>query len=828
MPAAKGSKRTRTAAAEASSPPTRSTSAAGPPAPPSSNLAPARPMSAVAARRAAREAAAAATQAPAPARVEPNPSSSVAAAKDQDVDMRQRSPSPTSTPLQGSSSDEEEAEIVVPRKKAKVAASRYFASGGEEAGSSSSSSSSSLPKARTTTNRAPSEEQEDYTRLEEAGDVSAEWGTPRANRRRREKPSFIDPSCVSSLVPSPGENVVECQARIGGQDKLGTLFFLQADETILLRGVCGITPVWGAVSVLNATLRAAAAGDTTSPLDLADLHEDALHPLFVPNSHAVPPIRALRSATRPPPLRTADGRTLATPSGCAAIVLVSDLDTQVEGLERILAAGGIGHGLGFSTRKGKMPASEVSGRTWSLLVTPEPSYACLREDEQWQAALHSQLPPSPFASTTSGTDWRGDAFVAMVEGPKRVGKSTLAKLLVNELLDRYEAVAYLDTDLGQAEFTAPGFVSLTVLRRPVLGPSFTHLHESFESHFLGSTSPASDPTDYLTACEALLATYRLEVEFAGGDDSASAIGPGRRHKSRVAGPDQSGPSKCRERVPLVVNTSGWIKGLGADILSRLKDLARPTHVFTFADPATETSSFAVQDFPPPFPPAVPYRQIPLPAAFASPLESKWTPADLRTLALASYFYSKGCFVGGQVPRWETTRPLIAQPVRTCSWGSSPSALKASAVYMAGTGDIRYEHCLHALNGSIVAIVADSQPARTDLSRPFPYAPRAPLPSPASSRALGLAIVHSFAPAAESMYLLTPTAPTSSDASALALVKGALDTPVALMCDFTARADESEAGLAGVDWDAVPYLSVETGEAVGRRRVRRNLMRKGQA
>lgn len=138
-------------------------------------------------------------------------------------------------------------------------------------------------------------------------------------------------------------------------------------QTILLRGVCGITPVWGAVSVLNATLRAAAA-DPASPLDLADLPEDALYPLFVPNSHAVPPIRALRSsATAPPPLRTADGRTLAAPSGCAAIVLVSDLDTQVEGLERILAAGGIGHGLGLSTRKGKMPASEVSGRTWSLV-----------------------------------------------------------------------------------------------------------------------------------------------------------------------------------------------------------------------------------------------------------------------------------------------------------------------------------------------------------------------------------------------------------------------------------------------------------------------------
>lgn len=34
---------------------------------------------------------------------------------------------------------------------------------------------------------------------------------------------------------------------------------------------------------------------------------------------------------------------------------------------------------------------------------------------------------------------------------------------------RYEQVAYLDTDLGQPEFTPPGLVSLTVLNTPVLG-----------------------------------------------------------------------------------------------------------------------------------------------------------------------------------------------------------------------------------------------------------------------------------------------------------------------------------------------------------------------
>lgn len=34
---------------------------------------------------------------------------------------------------------------------------------------------------------------------------------------------------------------------------------------------------------------------------------------------------------------------------------------------------------------------------------------------------------------------------------------------------RYSAVGFLDTDLGQTEFTAPGVVSLHLLRHPVLG-----------------------------------------------------------------------------------------------------------------------------------------------------------------------------------------------------------------------------------------------------------------------------------------------------------------------------------------------------------------------
>ncbi|VVB13545.1 unnamed protein product [Arabis nemorensis] len=37
---------------------------------------------------------------------------------------------------------------------------------------------------------------------------------------------------------------------------------------------------------------------------------------------------------------------------------------------------------------------------------------------------------------------------------------------------KYERVAYLDTDVGQPEFTAPGFLSLTVVDKSSLGTSY--------------------------------------------------------------------------------------------------------------------------------------------------------------------------------------------------------------------------------------------------------------------------------------------------------------------------------------------------------------------
>lgn len=48
------------------------------------------------------------------------------------------------------------------------------------------------------------------------------------------------------------------------------------------------------------------------------------------------------------------------------------------------------------------------------------------------------------------------APVVAIVGSKQTGKSTFARLLVNSLLNTWPIVAYLDTDCGQSEFTAPG------------------------------------------------------------------------------------------------------------------------------------------------------------------------------------------------------------------------------------------------------------------------------------------------------------------------------------------------------------------------------------
>ncbi|KAG0593176.1 hypothetical protein KC19_1G309000 [Ceratodon purpureus] len=168
-------------------------------------------------------------------------------------------------------------------------------------------------------------------------------------------------------------------------------------------------------------------------------------------------------------------------------------------------------------------------------------------------------PVDSFPSATSiPRDWKeavetithGSSIpIIAICGAKNVGKSTFARFLVNSLLNRYKEVAYLDTDVGQPEFTAPGCVSLHILDTPVVGPPAMHLRTPDRCFFYGDVSPKSNPMMYVEHVAELFSYFRQKHSV-----NSTLI------------------------VPLVINTHGWVKGIGYDVIVDILKATSPTHV----------------------------------------------------------------------------------------------------------------------------------------------------------------------------------------------------------------------------------------------------------
>lgn len=139
---------------------------------------------------------------------------------------------------------------------------------------------------------------------------------------------------------------------------------------------------------------------------------------------------------------------------------------------------------------------------------------------------------------------------AFICGPKNSGKSTFSRHLLHVLLTRHKRVAYLDTDVGQPEFAPPGCLSLTILDTETLDSKI--LPE--RCYFFGDISSKRDPEIYLTYIFALYDHYRKQY-----------------NQFSTESPSNNG-------VPLIVNTPGWVKGIGYDVLVDMLKHIAPSHV----------------------------------------------------------------------------------------------------------------------------------------------------------------------------------------------------------------------------------------------------------
>lgn len=172
--------------------------------------------------------------------------------------------------------------------------------------------------------------------------------------------------------------------------------------------------------------------------------------------------------------------------------------------------------------------------------TPLDSIKCILDVPSWKSTIDQLMSQTPVPSIA-------------IMGSKGAGKSTFTRYCVNRLLKDHDRVCYIDTDIGQPEFTAPGLVSLTVITRPLLYTegAYSFLLKTFEvqySYFIGAATPAESPLLYIDAMRKLM---QRAAEFAG--------------------------------CPVVMNTMGWVVGVGLHMVNTLCDLAQISVVVRLGD-----------------------------------------------------------------------------------------------------------------------------------------------------------------------------------------------------------------------------------------------------
>ncbi|KAJ2165370.1 Polynucleotide 5'-hydroxyl-kinase grc3 [Coemansia sp. RSA 518] len=454
-------------------------------------------------------------------------------------------------------------------------------------------------------------------------------------------------------------HVLDAQAPIS--QRHAVVFGMQANDTLVFQGICDICVLKGTVRVYE--------------------HESSgqWDRVYSPVSHPLVSLRA-QTQTKDEAERDAEAQRMyelwaTSHNECEVVVAVRAVDCGLEHLGRVAPAyASLFTGSVAADSEQLVQAIGVPGMT--PMRTVNAGVQVLQTPEDWAQALDQ-------ASTMPqrlDDEFEPIAPVYAVAGAQGQGKSTFSRMLVNRLVARFGRVFYMETDLGQSEFAAPGALSLTLVSAPVLGPPFTHTGrtEAYHAAYMGVVTPKNDPDRYAACVQRLAQVYRDHV--------------------------RSERARGSPAVPMVVNTQGWTRGLGLDLLYALCQSVCPTHFVQAYDPATSDASlvdFATVEGCDP--------QVLWITGMSSDRmqggdagdagESgrrvqKLAAHDMRTLSLLSLMYSAWTAQG--VATWNMHKPLAARtPVRVPI---------CDLVFWMGEEDVPPSQVLRAVNGTLVGVV----------------------------------------------------------------------------------------------------------------------------
>ncbi|XP_010873621.2 polynucleotide 5'-hydroxyl-kinase NOL9 [Esox lucius] len=359
-------------------------------------------------------------------------------------------------------------------------------------------------------------------------------------------------SSLSAEV-SPGRMEEEAFFHCAERDHVHnrTVLVMQPGQTLCFRGKCLLSCLYGRVEVHGFTIE----------------EGQQSYPLFSPSSHCPLTVTALGDSSNPSKTEK-EGRLvvkaivrkyLSTDTHKrllsevyldSCIILLEPLDTP---LTRFLTSfPDLNELFGLNSREIRDNSAILDTPLSGIGVIPlRKSSEGMFMSQSYREALNGLV--NACAEELDGCP------VIIVCGAKNVGKSTFNRHLINTLLNHTACVDYLDCDLGQTEFTPSGCLSLCTVREPLLGPPFTHQWTPEHMIFYGQTSCETDLDRYLESLKFLWRLYKRET-------------------------------------PIIINTMGWVKDFGFQLLVDIIRLFSVSHVVQLSSGDKEICPQLTTDF----------------------------------------------------------------------------------------------------------------------------------------------------------------------------------------------------------------------------------------
>ncbi|KAF9287313.1 hypothetical protein BGZ68_001973 [Mortierella alpina] len=612
---------------------------------------------------------------------------------------------------------------------------------------------------------------------------------------RRDRKLYLDPQSVSSFKPSRYNVVYSTAAGSPAMMLVG----MKRGETLVFQGCATIVPLIGHSTALGYILSGTAEKRRVGPKKGArsgepreiDLSSISSFDIFSPKTHALAVIESISLA--------GSQRNLMVPQ--RTFPTSPEMRAQLETLLAQVTLGDYDTIMAIQSASscGILGIEKVVPLFKGILSIKQNSRLRGNEDDERLAQIRFESSLSGFHPILEPTDG-----IAALQIPATWKDAMQA--LINATVD----------ESGGRVKRPP--VSVVCGGKKMGKSTFSRL-------ILNRMLNRDDPDYYMACIKELVRTYYAEVSHTRSWEDTDD--------------DYHSDDDEDEHIPLVINTQGWIKGMGYDLLLQLLDYTAPSHIFGFHSPSSGESNLPQSFFTTMKEQAhLAGRQQPSfsyvsavvlgDESSASPF-TKYHPADHRALALLSYFYlSQEQDMDHSSPNssdkrtWDFSQALVVRRPWCWDWN------QAKGIWVL-FDQVPPSQILHVLNASLVALTGDKEDRDNDGSgmldgnhqqvepandaspgkaAPLNYFPlgQYPPPPPEHTTCHGLAIIRSIQPSTHTLHILTPI-PLDKLRKCNGIVKGAIHMPIHASLDH--NEDNSKVpGVAGVPWKNVPYLNYE--------------------